>query len=97
MQVVGVVGGVGDDPAHLPHPRALGRQGPTNLVRRVLQGGYLPATAGNPRPHGMPPFMQVLGDDDVAAVSTFVRNAWGNQAPAVGTIGVYRARERRGS
>ena len=77
--------------------RAVVLQDPTNLVRVVLQGGYLPATAGNPRPHGMPPFMQVLGDDDVAAVSTFVRNAWGNQAPAVGTIGVYRARERRGS
>lgn len=77
--------------------RAVVLHDPTNLVRVVLQGGYLPATAGNPRPHGMPPFMQVLGDDDVAAVSTFVRNAWGNQAPAVGTIGVYRARERRGS
>ena len=77
--------------------RAVMLQDPTNLIRVVLQGGYLPATAGNPRPHGMPPFMQVLGDDDVAAVSTFVRNAWGNQAPAVGTIGVYRARERRGS
>ena len=77
--------------------RAVMLQDPTNLVRVVLQGGYLPATAGNPRPHGMPPFMQVLGDEDVAAVSTFVRNAWGNQAPAVGTIGVYRARERRGS
>ncbi|MCM2345448.1 MAG: cytochrome c [Acidovorax soli] len=77
--------------------RAVVLQDPTNLVRVVLQGGYLPATAGNPRPHGMPPFMQVLGDEDVAAVSTFVRNAWGNQAGAVGTIGVYRARERRGS
>lgn len=77
--------------------RAVMLQDPTNLIRIVLQGGYLPATAGNPRPHGMPPFMQVLGDEDVAAVSTFVRNAWGNQAPAVDTIGVYRARERRGS
>ncbi|MDP3138503.1 MAG: cytochrome c, partial [Burkholderiaceae bacterium] len=31
-----------------------------NLLRVVLQGGDLPATAGNPRPHGMPPFRQVL-------------------------------------
>lgn len=67
----------------------------TNLLRVVLQGGYLPATAGNPRPHGMPPFRQVLGDEDVAAVLSFVRNAWGNQAPGVGTIDAYRARERR--
>lgn len=77
--------------------RAVMLQDPTNLIRTVLQGGYLPATAGNPRPHGMPPFMQVLTVDEVAAVSTFVRNAWGNQAPAVDTIGIYRARERRGS
>lgn len=68
----------------------------TNLVRVVLQGGYLPATAGNPRPHGMPPFRHVLSDEDVAAVATFVRNSWGNQASTVGTIEIYRAKERRG-
>ncbi|MBU0749619.1 MAG: cytochrome c [Gammaproteobacteria bacterium] len=76
--------------------RAVVLNDPTNLVRVVLQGGYLPATAGNPRPHGMPPFQQFLSDDEVAAVTTFVRNSWGNQAPGVGTIEVYRARERRG-
>lgn len=77
--------------------RAVVLNDPTNLVRVVLQGGYLPATAGNPRPHGMPPFQQFLSDEEVAAVTTFVRNSWGNQAPGVGTIEVYRARERRGS
>lgn len=76
--------------------RAVVLADPTNLVRVVLQGGYLPATAGNPRPHGMPPFQHVLSDEDVAAVATFVRNSWGNQAAGVGTIEVYRARERRG-
>lgn len=76
--------------------RAVTLPDPTNLVRVVLQGGYLPATAGNPRPHGMPPFQQVLSDEDIAAVATLVRNQWGNQAPGVGTIEVYRARERRG-
>ena len=75
--------------------RAVVLADPTNLVRVVLQGGYLPATAGNPRPHGMPPFQHLLGDEDVAAVATFVRNSWGHQAAGVGTIEVYRARERR--
>ena len=69
----------------------------TNLVRVVLQGGYLPATAGNPRPHGMPPFMQSLTDAQIAAVLSYIRNAWGNGASRVDTIDVYRARERRGS
>ena len=76
--------------------RAVTLADPTNLVRVVLQGGYLPATAGNPRPHGMPPFQQLLSDEDIAAVTTLVRNSWGNRAPGVGTIEVYRARERRG-
>ena len=76
--------------------RAVVMANPTNVLRVVLQGGYLPATAGNPRPHGMPPFMQALGDDDVAAVTSFVRQSWGNQASAVTNIDVYRARERRG-
>ena len=43
----------------------------------------------------MPPFQHLLGDEDVAAVATLVRNSWGNQAAGVGTIEVYRARERR--
>ncbi|MBY0411835.1 MAG: cytochrome c [Burkholderiaceae bacterium] len=76
--------------------RAVVLANPSNVLRVVLQGGYLPATAGNPRPHGMPPFQQLLTDDEVAAVATFVRNSWGNQAPSVGTIDAYRARERRG-
>lgn len=67
----------------------------TNLLRLVLQGGYLPATACNPRPHGMPPFRQELSDEEVAAVLSFVRNAWGNRASGVGTIDAYRAREAR--
>src|SRR3990167_441375 len=81
--------------AELAGNRAVLQADTTTLLRVVLQGGYLPATAGNPRPHGMPPFRQVLGDEDVAAVLSFVRNAWGNQAPGVGTIDAYRAREAR--
>lgn len=77
--------------------RAILLDSPSNVIAVVLKGGYLPATAGNPRPHGMPPFLQVLGDEEIADVSTFVRNAWGNRAPAVGTIDVYRARESDGS
>jgi mono/diheme cytochrome c family protein len=31
----------------------------------------------------MPPFATSLKDDEVAAVVTYIRNAWGNRAPAV--------------
>lgn len=75
--------------------RAVVMDDPTNVLRVLLQGGYLPATAGNPRPHGMPPFLQTLEDEDIAAVATFVRSAWGNRAGRVDTIDAHRARERR--
>lgn len=51
-----------------------------NTVRMVLQGGFPPGTAGNPRPYGMPPFAHVLNDEEVAQVVTYVRNSWGNHA-----------------
>jgi len=75
--------------------RAVNLADGSNVVRMVLQGGYPPATAGNPRPHGMPPFSHQLSDAQIAAVSSYVRQSWGNMAPAVGTIEVYRAREKK--
>ncbi len=53
-----------------------------NIVQIILKGGYAPVTQGNPRPHGMPPF-HALNDTDVAAVVTFIRNSWGNEAGPV--------------
>jgi mono/diheme cytochrome c family protein len=54
-----------------------------NPVRMVLNGGYPPGTAGNPMPHGMPPFAQSLSDEEVAAVVTYIRVSWGNHGAAV--------------
>ena len=51
---------------------------PVNSIRMVLNGGYPPGTAKNPRPHGMPPFAHLLDDDHVAAVVTYIRVVWGN-------------------
>ena len=73
--------------------RAVTMPNTTNLVRIILAGGYAPSTAGNPRPFGMPPFVHVLNDTDIAAVTTYIRNAWGNQAEAVTGADVVRARK----
>lgn len=54
-----------------------------NAIRVVLLGGFPPVTQGNPRPYSMPPFAQQLSDADVAAVVTYIRQAWGNKAPHV--------------
>lgn len=55
-----------------------------NSVRMVLFGGAAPATAGNPRPYSMPPYTGRLSEQEIAAVVSYVRNAWGNGAPPVG-------------
>jgi mono/diheme cytochrome c family protein len=54
-----------------------------NPIRMVLNGGYPPGTAGNPMPYGMPPFAQSLSDEEIAAVVTYIRTAWGNRGTAV--------------
>jgi mono/diheme cytochrome c family protein len=54
-----------------------------NAIRMVLNGGYPPGTAGNPRPYGMPPFSQRLSDNEVAAVVTYIRTSWGNRGDPV--------------
>jgi mono/diheme cytochrome c family protein len=56
----------------------------------VLNGGYPPGTAGNPRPYGMPPFRLVLSNDEVAAVLTYARNSWGNKGGPVSSVDVGR-------
>lgn len=75
--------------------RAVVMADPTNLVRTILQGGYLPSTAGNPRPHGMPPFGHVLDDAQVASLATFVRGAWGNTGSSVNEIQIVQRRDGR--
>jgi mono/diheme cytochrome c family protein len=54
-----------------------------NVVVAIASGGYPPATAGNPRPFGMPPFGHEINNDDLAAVATYIRGSWGNDAPPV--------------
>jgi len=65
---------------------------PVNAIRMVLDGGYAPATAANPRPHGMPPFGQILNDSDIAMLVSYIRNSWGNEAGGVTALEVKRAR-----
>ena len=54
-----------------------------NASRVVLLGGFAPLTAANPRPYSMPPFAQQLSDAEVAAVVSYIRQAWSNHAPVV--------------
>ena len=89
--------GEGAGNAYLPLAgnRTVTMDPPTNVIQAVMQGGFAPATAGNPRPYGMPPFQHVLNGEDLAAVVSFVRQSWGNQGSAVTTLDVARVQSAR--
>lgn len=63
-----------------------------NLLQHVLYGGFGPATAGYPRPYGMPPFTLALSEADVAAVLTYIRTSWGHHASEVSPLDVHAMR-----
>jgi mono/diheme cytochrome c family protein len=55
----------------------------TSLIRVVLEGSRAVATDAAPTGPAMPSFAWRLSDADVAAVLTYIRNAWGNAAAPV--------------
>ncbi|WP_197094632.1 c-type cytochrome [Microvirga massiliensis] len=59
------------------------QQDPTTVVRVILGGTRSVPTSARPTPLSMPAFGWKLTDDQIAAVATYVRNHWGNAAPAV--------------
>jgi len=62
------------------------------VVRMVLAGGQAAATKYAPTGPGMPSFGWRLNDEKVASILTYIRNNWGNQAPAVSPETVKRIR-----
>jgi len=66
---------------------------PVSMIRLVLAGSKLPATATAPSELGMPGFAWRLSDDEVAQLLTFIRSSWGNQAPAVSVAQVKQLRD----
>jgi mono/diheme cytochrome c family protein len=77
----------------LANNQAINMEVPVNPIRMVLFGGYPPATRWNARPFGMPPFAYILSDEEVANVTTYMRQSWGNRGSAVSPAEVakYRA------
>lgn len=65
---------------------------PTTIIRVVLAGTRSVPTPAKPTAAGMPAFDWKLDDGEVASVATYVRNAWGNRAPAVSRRDVAKLR-----
>lgn len=66
---------------------------PATLAHVVLNGARAVGTAGAPTAPAMPGFDWRLTDAQVAAVLTYIRNSWGNAAPAVAASAVKSQRE----
>lgn len=56
---------------------------PTTAIRVILRGARSVATSAEPTAPGMPSFAWQLNNDQIAAVTTYIRNAWGNSASKV--------------
>lgn len=65
---------------------------PANLVQITTLGGFAPATQVNPRPFGMPPFQLKLSNQELSALLTYIRSAWGNTAAAVSEFDINKLR-----
>ncbi|HVJ38868.1 MAG TPA: cytochrome c [Stenotrophomonas sp.] len=66
---------------------------PDTLVRLILSGGRLPATAERPSELGVPAFAWRLDDAEVATLASFVRTQFGNRADAVTPAQVRKIRD----
>jgi len=62
---------------------AVQQNDPATLARIVVTGTRAVATDAAPTAPAMPSLGWRLSDTQVAAVLTYIRNSWGNTAPAV--------------
>lgn len=64
----------------------------TTIIRVLLQGARSAATDAAPTGPAMPAFGWKLSDDQIAAVATYIRNAWGNRGASVAASSVSTVR-----
>ena len=86
--------GVADVFASLAGNPAVLAPDPTQLIHVVLNGASQLPMQTRPSAFTMPEFGARLSDAEIAAVLSFVRNSWGNQAADVSTHAVARVRSR---
>jgi mono/diheme cytochrome c family protein len=59
-------------------------EGPNRVIKLILNGIQGPITVnGQPFNNAMPPWRDIMNDEQVAAVATYIRSTWGNKAPPV--------------
>ena len=76
--------------APLAGNRAVLMDSPVHVLTVLRHGGFMPTTALQPRPWGMPPFAGVLDAGQMASLASFIRQSWGNRAGAVSELDVLK-------
>jgi len=75
----------------LPGNALLQSADPSSTLRIILDGAQTVTTPRAPNTGSMPAYPK-LSDQEIADVATYIRNAWGNAAPAVTAAQVVKAR-----
>jgi len=65
-----------------------------STLRIILDGAHTLTTPRAPNPGSMPAYADKLSDQEIADVTTYIRNSWGNSASAVTAAQVAKAREK---
>jgi mono/diheme cytochrome c family protein len=65
---------------------------PASTLRIILDGAQTLTTPRAPNPGSMPAYARQLSDQQIADVTNYIRNSWGNAAPVVTADQVAKAR-----
>jgi mono/diheme cytochrome c family protein len=78
----------------LPGNALLQSADPASTLRIILDGAQTVTTPRAPNPGSMPAYAAQLSDQQVADVTNYIRNSWGNAALLVTPDQVAKARQR---
>jgi mono/diheme cytochrome c family protein len=76
----------------LPGNALLQSADPSSTLRIILDGAQTVTTPRAPNPGSMPAYAKQLSDQQLADVTNYIRNSWGNAAPLVTPAQVRKAR-----
>ncbi|MDE5441280.1 c-type cytochrome [Bradyrhizobium sp. CSA207] len=78
----------------LPANALLQSINPSSTLRIILDGARTVTTPRAPNTGEMPAYAKQLSDEQIAAVTNYMRNSWGNAAPLVTPAQVAKARKQ---
>ena len=79
----------------LPGNANLQSADPSSTLRIILDGAQTVTTPRAPNTGSMPAYAKQLSDQEIADVTNYIRNSWGNAAPLVTPAQVAKARKGR--